>query len=237
MSEQIQHMQRLQMAGTLASGIAHDLNNQLTLVLGHLDVALGKIPDTDPAVDSLGRARTAASHCADMSQRLLRLGRPSPRNLTRLDVATAVVETCQLLECIKPRKIKIDIDTEAGLIIEGDPTELQQILMNLATNAFQAMPSGGKLCIRAWRSPESEELGNMIKLSIRDNGKGIPVSLRQRVFEPFFTTHPENGGSGLGLSTVRSLVKGMGGHLGLDSFPGKGSTFLLLFPAAEEPIS
>lgn len=230
MSEQIQHMQRLHLAGVLASGIAHDLNNQLTLVLGHLDLALGRLPESDPARESLDLATTAASHCAAMSQRLLRLGRKSGRIVGRIEVAGAVAESCRLLECIRPQNVRIRIDAEKGHFLHADATEFQQVLMNLAINAFQAMPAGGELHFRVCRTPEP---GGSIHIAVRDNGNGIPVSLRKRIFEPFFTTRTEGGGSGLGLSTAKSIVEAMGGQMALDSFPGKGSTFLLVFPADE----
>jgi signal transduction histidine kinase len=221
-------MQRLQLAGTLASGIAHDLNNQLTLVLGHLDLAINHLPASDDAsLDSLQLAKIAARHCADMSQRLLHLGRQTdPATATPrppLDLAAAVLEAHQLLQCIKPPNVRISIQVDPGLFLPADPTQIQQILINLATNAFHAMPRGGDLKIRAWAD-------DSIRLAVRDNGSGIPDALRLRIFDPFFTTHPDDGGTGLGLSTVRSIVRSLGGTLAVDSEPGSGTTFLLTFP-------
>jgi two-component system, cell cycle sensor histidine kinase and response regulator CckA len=228
MSLQIQQMQRLQLAGTLASGIAHDLNNQLTLVMCNLELALDRVPRDTAVHDSLALAQNAAGRCADMSRRLLYLGRGTRIAKTRMDVAASISEAQQMLECIKPTHVNLATASEAELFIEGDPTQLQQILINLGTNAFQAMATGGDLEIRAWRHD------NRVNISVRDTGCGIPASLRQRIFQPFFTTHADTGGSGLGLSTVKSIVHSHGAGLEVESKPGKGTTFTVSFPACDE---
>ncbi len=229
MSEHLQQMQRLQLAGTLAGGIAHDLNNQLTLVLGNLQLAMDRIPETYDAYDSLALARTAAGRCADMSRRLLFLGRERRKVMTRMDVAPAIIEAQQMLECVKPPHTRMTVECETGLFILGDSTQLQQVLINLGTNAFHAMPKGGDLEIRAYVEEER------VNIAVQDTGCGIPASMRQQIYEPFFTTRGETGGSGLGLATVRSIVAAHGGLISLDSTPGKGSTFLLSFPHCAEP--
>ena len=224
MSDQLQHMQRLQLAGTLASGIAHDLNNQLTLVLGNLELALDHLPAGYDAHDSLALAKTAAGRCADMSRRLLYLGHESRTVMTRMDVAASVREAHLLLDCIKPPKTQMTVDCPDDLFINGDATQIQQVLINLGTNAFRAMPSGGQLDIQAYL-----EWG-LVNIVVRDTGCGIPASLQKRIFEPFFTTHQATGGSGLGLTTVRNIVKAHIGNITVDSTPGKGTTFQLTFP-------
>jgi signal transduction histidine kinase len=230
LTTQLQHIQRLQLAGTLASGIAHDLNNQLTLVLGHLQVAVDRLPATEEdTLDSLRLAQIAAGHCANLSQRLLNLGRhvPAPKSRKPLDLSAAILETQQLLGCIKPRNVNMRVQVDPGLLLPADPIQIQQVLMNLATNAFHAMPAGGEFRIKAWADDN-------ICIAVRDNGCGIPESLRRRVFEPFFTTHPEDGGTGLGLASVSAIVRNLGGSLELDSESGKGTTFLLTFPLPVE---
>ena len=217
-------MQRLQLAGTLASGIAHDLNNELTLVLGNLELALDRSPGNPGAHDAIELAITAAGRCADMSRRLLYLGRNRPTAMRRIDVAASLAEAQRMLECIKPPNVRLSVECETGVSILGDATEFQQILLNLGTNAYHAMNQGGELEIRGYLE---EERVNVI---VRDTGCGIPASLRNRVFEPFFTTHGDTGGSGLGLSSVRTLVETHGGMIGFDSAPGQGTTFLLNFP-------
>ncbi|HEY3840571.1 MAG TPA: HAMP domain-containing sensor histidine kinase, partial [Bryobacteraceae bacterium] len=147
--------------------------------------------------------------------------------MTKMDVAQAVLEARQMLECIKPPNTRINIEVEAGLVINGDATQVQQVMINLGTNAFRAMPRGGEVEIRAYF-----ESGHAC-VTVRDTGCGIPQSMRQQIFEPFFTTHGETGGSGLGLATVRSIVNAHGGLIGLDSTPGQGSTFMVTFPLCE----
>lgn len=218
-------MQRLQLAGTLASGIAHDLNNELTLVLGNLDLALDHLPAGYEAGDTLELARTAASRCADMSRRLLYLGRPSRTAMAPMDAAAALCEAKLMLDCVKPPNTRLTVDSETGLLMRGDATEIQQVLINLGTNGFHAMPQGGELEIRGYRED------GRINITVRDTGCGIPKSMRTKIFEPFYTTRPETGGSGLGLNTVRTIVSSHYGFMGFDSEPGKGTTFLLNFPA------
>jgi signal transduction histidine kinase len=224
MTDNLERMQRLHLAGTLASGIAHDLNNQLTLVLGNLEMAMDRLPAGYDAYDSLELAMTAVGRCADMSRRLLTLGTENRIKMTKMDVASAVIEAHRMLECVKPANTRMSVDTEAGLEIMGNATEIQQVLINLGTNAFYAMPQGGDLEIRAYF-----EEGHVC-VTVKDTGCGVPQSMRQQIFEPFFTTHGETGGSGLGLATVRSIVKAHAGQIALDSTPGKGSTFILMFP-------
>ena len=229
MSDHLQQMQRLQLAGTLAGGIAHDLNDQLTLILGNLDLAIGRLPDSFDAFDMLEHAKAAASRCADMSRRLLYLGHERPVTLVPMEVAAVVDDARRLLECIKPPNTAITANSEDALFILGDSNLIQQALLNLGTNAFHAMPHGGKIEIRAWQEDQR------VNIAVRDTGCGISASLRKRIFEPFFTTHSEIGLSGLGLTTVRSIMSTHDGLVGIDSIPGKGSTFRLNFPLLALP--
>ena len=225
MSEQIQQMQRLQLAGVLAGGIAHDLNNEITLILGNIDLALDHLPAGYDVSDSLEYARSAASRCADMSRRLLSISRDRRTAMTKMDVAAAIVESRQLLEYIKPPNTRVIAETDTGLFILGNANQIQQALLNLGTNAFHAMPQGGDLEIRAFCAEGA------INITVRDTGCGMTPSLQKRVFEPFYTTHQETGSSGLGLATVRSIVSSHDGLLGLESRVGQGTVFMMNFPA------
>jgi len=228
MSEQIQQMQRTLLAGTLAGGIAHDMNNQLTVILGHLDIALDHLPDSFDAFDSLEHAKAAASRCADLSRRLLYLSNRRRAVMARMDVVEAVAEAKLMLDCVRPCNTHLKVETEPDLFVLGDTTMIQQAIINLGTNAFYAMKNGGTLEIRAYR----EE--GRVNIIMKDNGSGMTTSLRRRIYEPFFSTHPDDGGSGLGLSMVRTIMNAHGGLIGLDTVPGEGSTFLLNFPPIEE---
>ena len=224
MSEQIQQMQRLQLAGTFAGGIAHDLNNELTLVLGNLELALDSLPVGYDAHETLESARSAAGRCADLSQRLLHLGREKRTTMAAMDVAAAVVDARQMLECIKPPHVHMTTESATGLIILGDAGKIQQVLLNLGTNAFHAMEKGGELTIRAWQEKDA------VNITVQDTGCGIPASLHKRIFEPFYTTRTARGSSGLGLTTTRSIISRHGGTIRLQSKSGEGTTFHLTFP-------
>ena len=228
MTDQIQHMQRLQLAGTLASGIAHDLNNELTLILGNLEVAMDRLPPGYDVQDWLDHARNAAGRCADMSRRLQDLGRASRVPLARLDVMDVIDEARLLLECIKPAHIILIVEGPPNLIILGDGSEIQRVLVNLGTNAFHAMPAGGTLCIKADRYLDQ------VYVQVEDSGCGIPVSLQKRIFEPFFTTRAESGAGGLGLDTARQILHNHAGRITVDSKPNQGSNFILEFPVHDE---
>jgi signal transduction histidine kinase len=220
-------MQRLQLAGTLASGIAHDLNDQLTLVLGNLELALDRLPDSFDAFDSLELAKTAAGRCADMSRRLLYLGRESRTGMTRVDIQAALAEAKAMLECLKPPNTLLVVDSDPDLYILGDNTQIQQVLINLGTNAFHAMPLGGELRIAAYARHAQ------ICISFQDMGCGMSTSQQRRIFEPFYTTRTESGGSGLGLTTAKQIVESHGGIITVESEIDIGSNFTVRLPAAE----
>ena len=225
MCEQLQQMQRLQMAGHLAGGIAHDLNNELTLILGNIELALDQLPAGYDVCDSLEYARSAASRCADMSRRLLSVSRDRRTKMTKMDVAASVIEARKLLEYIKPGGILVSCETELGLFIHGNANQIEQALVELGSNAFEAMAGGGEVEIRAYYREGA------VNIAVRDTGCGMTPSLQRRVFEPFYTTHRQNGGSGLGLATVRSIVSSHEGVVGIESRVGEGTIFMLTFPA------
>jgi signal transduction histidine kinase len=181
MCDQIQQMRRLQLAGNLAGGIAHDLNNELTLILGNLDVALDQLPAGYDVCDSLEHAKSAASRCADMTRRLLSVSHDRRTKITKMDLAVAVTEVRQLLEYIKPPNTRVTLETELGLFIQGNANQIQQALLELGTNAFHAMAQGGDFEIRASRQKDT------IDISVRDTGCGMSLSQQQRIFEPFYT--------------------------------------------------
>jgi signal transduction histidine kinase len=225
MTDQIEHLQRMELAGTLAGGIAHDLNNELTLVMGNLEIAIDRLPEGYEVHDWLYLAKTAAGRCAEMSRRLLLLSRTPHGAMRRIEVADLVEEARRMLECIKPVNTTLTINVEPDIVVFGNTTELQQILINLGCNAYHAMPNGGALCISAVRDLDH------VWISVSDSGIGIPPSLHKRIFEPFFTTRADQGGSGLGLATAREIMKNHSGKISVDSAPKAGSTFTLEFPA------
>lgn len=230
MTEQIEFLQRMELTGTLAGGLAHDLNNELTLVLGNLEVAMSRLPEGYAVHDWLDLARTAAGRCAEMSRRLLELSHAPRPAMVRIDVADLIEEARQMLDCIRPMHTTITLSVEPKLAILGNPAQLEQVLINLGCNAFHAMPKGGALRITAVRDPDH------VWIAVSDSGCGMPASLHRRIFEPFFTTRAESGGSGLGLATARQVMKNHAGKIGVESAPNAGSTFTLEFPVLEEEV-
>ncbi len=216
MSEHLQQMQRLQQAGTLAGGIAHGLNNELTLILGNIELALDQLPAGYDVCDSLEHARSAASRCADMSRQLLSVSRDRRTDMTKMDVAASVIEAGKLLEYMKPPKIRVTAETEIGLFIQGNANQIRQALLELGANAFHAMGQGGELQIRASRHEGS------IDIAVRDTGCGMTPSQQKRIFD---------GPSGLGLSTVQSIISDHDGLVGVESRFGQGTIFIMNFPA------
>ena len=156
-------MQRPQLAGTLAGGMAHDLNNELTLMLGNIDLALDQLPAGYDVSDSLEHAKSAASRCAEMSRRLLSVSRDRRSTMTQIDVAVSVIEARKLLEYIKPPKTRVGSETEIGLFIRGNANQIEQALLELGTNAFNAMPEGGEVEIRAYRGDGAINIQSALK--------------------------------------------------------------------------
>ncbi len=221
-NEQIQHMQRLQLAGQLAGGIAHELNNQLTLILGNLELALDQLPAGDNACESLEGARSAAGRCADMSRQLVTVSRQRRADKTKMDFAAAVIEARKLLEYIRPPKVRVTTETEIGLLMNGNEMQIRHALLELGINAFHAMEQGGELLFHAYRAEDS------VCLAAQDNGCGMTPSAQRRIFESLYAS---------GLSTVQSIIAEHDGFFGLETRVGEGAIFLMSFPAADYPAT
>ncbi len=241
LEERLQQTQRLESLGTLAAGIAHDFNNMLTVVVGMLDLVLRELPPEALHRDPLEMARFQAQRAADMVQQLLTFSRRAPTERRPLDLIPLVKEVVRLLERILPEEIQVvfEYPPATTLLIESDVTQVQQVLLNLATNARDAMPEGGVLTI----SLERVELGKAgvqqfpelvpgpyVRLSVRDTGLGIPPEIQGRIFEPFFTTKPPGQGTGLGLAVVWGIVRQHGGTVVVESQPGKGTAVHTYWP-------
>jgi signal transduction histidine kinase len=224
MKEQLQHMQRLQLAGALAGGIAHDLNDQLTLVIGGLDLALDRTHHSDKTFDTLELARNAAGRCADMSRRLQDLGRQK-RKMERVDLGEVAEEAQRMLDYVKPINTYSTLAAEPGVYILGYPDEILQLFINLGMNGFQAMKGPGRIDIGVVKWDDKA------RMSVYDNGKGIPKSISRKIFQPFFTTRAETGAGGLGLTSVKAIVLEHAGHITVNSRPDRGTAFIIDFPA------
>lgn len=227
--EQLRHSQRLETVGTLAGGVAHDVNNQLTVILGQLNLCEDQLPLEHPLLPYLQRAEDATRRCADVTRALLTFSRPAPSVLQSVDLNALVKRVCSLLGRILGGRIQLVLDLDPDLTpIAGETVKLEQVLMNLGVNARDAMPEGGMLTVV---THQTEQGGVM--LEIRDTGQGMSPEIKARIFDPFFTTKEIGKGTGLGLSMVQGIVKGHGGRVEVESEPGAGTIFRILLPKGE----
>ena len=238
--------QKMEAIGTLAGGIAHDFNNMLAIIMGNTEMAMDDVRDGVLPGRSLDHILSAVKRGRDLVKEILTFSRKAQRERTPTDVISVLHETFSLLRSTLPTTItmSLDIQSESGIIL-GDSVQVQQILMNLATNAAHAMRNaGGTLAIRlidaAFQSddilPDPDmKPGRYLKLIVEDTGTGMTDEVRSRIFEPFFTTKGVGQGTGMGLSVVYGIVKSYNGALEVESTPGKGSTFAIYLPKAESP--
>jgi PAS domain S-box-containing protein len=242
LEDELQRSQRLELVGRLASGIAHDFNNLLTVVLSLSQLAKDKVPPGHPIVEDLDCIADAGQQAGNLAGQLLAFNRrrraPTPG---RIDMNRALRRTLDLLRSTLPATIALDPSLPTTpLWVQGDDTQLQQILMNLCLNARDAMPRGGRLVVRtepveatangALTSPAGAATG-WARLSVEDSGEGMPEEVQARIFDPFFSTREH--GSGLGLAVVQQIVTGFGGHVEVRSKPGEGSRFEVWLPRVE----
>lgn len=238
LQRQLIEAQKMQAVGTLTAGIAHDFNNLLTTVLGQVELLRlrhGRILPED-ANDRLARVEKAARRAAGLVSQLLTFSRHDPQQMGSVDVWAAVLATVELLKHGLPENIEIRRDAKvANAIVWGSLGQLQQALVNMATNSMTAMPQGGTLTISldAAQAPQAaggQDAPAWVVLSVSDTGYGMTEAVRQRVFEPFFTTKPSTDSAGLGLAIVYGIVQSHRGHVEVESTPGTGTTFRLYFP-------
>jgi two-component system cell cycle sensor histidine kinase/response regulator CckA len=217
--------QRLELVGQMASGIAHDLNNQMMLILNHLDFALRQIPAHQPVRGDLGDVKKAAERCTEMISSMLAFGRPTIARLRRTDLTVSLAESARLLRRVMPARIDLQFAIDRDLApVWGDETQIQQVILNLAVNARDAMPNGGVLQI------EARNFGGSIAITVRDTGCGMTPDVLSRIQEPYFTTRQETGGTGLGLANVARILEEHNAVMSVESVPGEGTCFQILFP-------
>jgi len=244
--EQLQQSQKMDAIGQLAGGVAHDFNNMLAGILGSAELLAEEIPGDAPHRKLVETIIKASERAAELTSKLLAFSRKGKLVSTALDLHRIVQDTMALLERSVDKRIEIRQSLRArNPQVVGDPSQLENALLNLCINARDAMPDGGTLMVETedvqLREALSDpagfhvEAGPYVRLSVRDTGHGIPAEIRDRIFEPFFTTKVEGRGTGLGLSAVYGIVKSHRGALGVESQPGKGSAFSILLPLDEMP--
>ena len=230
LQQQLQHSQRLETVGTLAGGIAHDVNNQLGAIMGQLFLAREAMPPGHPAAQRVARAEEAVERCAQTTKALLAFSHHGETKLQPLDLNALVRRTATLLDRVLGGLIRVELDLDPGLPgILGEPLQLEQVLMNMAVNARDAMPEGGHLWFRTRRSDTGE-----VTLEVQDTGRGIPPAILPQIFEPFFTTKPVGKGTGLGLAMAFGILHAHGGRIDVESEVGRGTAFTLVLPASGE---
>jgi nitrogen-specific signal transduction histidine kinase/CheY-like chemotaxis protein len=244
----MRHQERLASVGQLAAGMAHDFNNILAVISLYVEVSLSEIYHSPALRQRLKIINDQTEKAANLIQQILDFGRSSMLQPQPIDFSTLLTNQISLLQRTLPENITIDATYDLGqLIIEADPTRMQQVIMNLAINARNAMPNGGNLHfsltefqVDAYYTPhKAVDLphGLWIALEVKDTGIGIAPEIIDRIFEPFFTTLEPGQGSGLGLAQVYGIVKQHGGDIHVDSSPGQGTVFTIYLPATESDES
>ena len=237
---QFRQSQKMEGIGRLAGGVAHDFNNLLTVISGHAELASVSLDKQDPLHDDLKEIQNAAHRAAQLTRQLLAFSRKQTLQPKVLDLNDIVRELDKMLK----RVIGEDIDLETIVAtdlwrVNADPGQIEQVIINLSTNARDAMPGGGKMVIETQNIELDEEYadkhpdvtpGPHVMLAISDNGCGIKENVKSHIFEPFFTTKEEGKGTGLGLSTVYGIVKQSGGNIWVYSELDKGTTFKIYLP-------
>lgn len=245
LEEQLRQSQKLEGIGLLAGGVAHDFNNILTGILGYANMLEPDAPPGSAMQQGLQVIQQAAERAAELTRQLLSFARRGGHQHVTVDLGSTVLEVVSLLTRTISKNIVVTehFDTDQATVL-GDPGQLQQVVLNLAINARDAMPQGGSLTFRTWRQVlNAEQLlahpgaepGTFVSLSVADTGIGIARKNLRRIFEPFFTTKEAGQGTGMGLAMVYGIVKAHGGFIDVDSVPGKGSTFTVCIPATDVP--
>ena len=239
LAEQLRHAQKMEAIGTLAGGVAHDFNNLLTGILGHASLLRLRHPIGTPTRQTADVIEQAALRAESLTKQLLGFARRGKQQDAAVDAHAVVDEVMSLLRRTVDRRITIVTDLQAPTPwVQGDPDQVQQVMMNLAVNARDAMPDGGTLTVAT--AVERPPAGGRycVLLSVEDTGEGIPADIQDRIFEPFFTTKRSERGTGMGLATVYGIVKNHRGELRFESEVGRGTRFDVWLPLAEsQPTS
>ena len=227
LERELRQSQKMEAVGQLAGGVAHDFNNLMTAVMGYAALLQLEIPETDARRARVDAIASAADRAAELTRKLLAFSRRQVLALETLDLAGIIEGFEPILRRLLPENIAVSYRLCEGAVARVDRGELEQVVLNLALNARDAMRDGGRLTIRVCA------IGADVELIVQDTGAGMNDETRQRIFEPFFTTKPVGEGSGLGLSTVDGIVAQLGGTIEVASEPGAGTTFTIRLPLAE----
>jgi len=239
--DQFRQAQKMEAVGQLAGGIAHDFNNLLTAILGFSELLLDRVDHPD-AIQDLQEIRRAGERAGSLTRQLLAFSRKQVLAPQTLDLSTVVGEAENILRRVIGEDVRLEVACDPGLHrVKADPGQIEQVLMNLAINARDAMPNGGRLAIAVRNAVTPREMrqaalapGECVALSVTDTGSGIPPDVLEHIFEPFFSTKSPGRGTGLGLAMVFGVVAQSGGHIAVDSEVGRGTSFTIYLPATED---
>ncbi len=243
LQRQFEEAQKMEVVGRLAGGVAHDFNNLLTVILGHTDFLLRRLPDDDPSRADAAEIRSAGAAAASLTQQLLAFSRKQILRPEVVDINIVVSDSARMLERLIGVNIGVRLVLAASLhAVRIDRSKLEQVILNLAVNARDAMPEGGALTIETAnvvldadyaRAHPPVVPGRHVMIAVSDTGVGMTPEVQAHLFEPFFTTKGVGKGTGLGLATVYGVVRQCEGHIFVQSEPGRGATFRIYFPAVD----
>jgi len=246
LEEQLLHSQKMEAVGRLAGGVAHDFNNILGVIIGYSDLVLDNLSANDPSHRRIGQIRKAGQRAAEVIRQLLAFSRKQILAPKILDLSSVVSETAGMLLRLLGEDIElITILSPTPIRVKADPAQMEQVIMNLAVNARDAMPSGGKLILETSTAVLEEAAHDQVSIvpgryalfNVTDTGTGMDETTRIRIFEPFFTTKRPGEGTGLGLATVYGFVKQSEGYIWVYSEPGHGTTFKIYLPEVAAPVT
>jgi two-component system cell cycle sensor histidine kinase/response regulator CckA len=247
LEDQLRQVQKMEAVGQLARGVAHDFNNVLTVIQGFSDLVLAELPDRHELAEPVSEIKRAGERAAQLTGQLLAFSRKAVVRPVLLDLNAVVADAGNMLRRLVGEDIELTCVLEPKLWrVKADPVQIDQLLLNLVSNARDAMPTGGSLTLETrnalvgGQSAERRQPvppGNYVSLSVTDTGCGMDPATMERIFEPFFTTKPPGKGTGMGLAAVYGIVQQLGGHIKVQSQPGIGTSFSLYLPPRYELVA